>query len=867
MQKLVPDLTLQPPVQFTKTGIAKHMASTVRVTKNLPLSKASPMSHYLAARGSTAWETAIKQRKEVIEEDVVPVGWRIVEKQQQAEADSPTNAKPSGGFFSFWSKRQSKTPTPSVASPKEVSPSRSSTSGTPAIPSSEPEKQSPRPSLDSVHSRSMSSDKERQASPAPDLPVRTPSVDILATSVPTPSPPQPSSSYADAPEPSFDNQTPSPQAPPSAVSRFLNRFSRKRSSLGASSPRSSLALSSDDLEFLSDIVPSAADGHDEDGYDFKALNEVLKPEPLPPILAPPPLAPPPRPSSSTLPSPTTAPIASGSILGNFGQPPLPAPQSQPSQPDLDDVFGDFETSPSPTSQSSGMSPSGSVPAMGSGVFGPSRPLSPHITGPQTRTSSPSPLTFATLVPTRTESPAGGIPTPIFPPNPSVTIITSAPSPSPSPSPAPLSTTDSEMARKHPLPALAPLSFLPPPGASSPGQPSSSEIPLAELYPEAAARQQALQMPPPPQPVASTSSAASAPSRPTSSFAKPSYQPPRSNTPIMSRAPTSPPPAAPLLAPPPKPSVPAPLPATALFGGDDDDDFADFQSSAPVASNPPPSSSSSFSLPPPPPSATTKPSIPLAPILPPPPSFASLHASSSTPQPLSADPLSDDFGAMLLASFTSLDSARSRGSGFDSSFHSDQSLLTPQKSSLSFDDFLASPASGLRTPSPPRPLSKSPRPALALQPPKAPAKPHPILSPQDVEARASSHQRTLSLMERAAARPGQWPAPAPPSPLPQTGSFPILGAPAPASAAKPNVDLLGDDDGFGAFQSDSGAKPSSPPQLAGTRESTPSLAPQAWTSFAPISSNLTPAIAKPVGHASQKSGGGLSAQDLSFFEGL
>ena len=94
MQSLVPELILQPAPQFTKTVIAKNMASTVRLSKNLPLSKASPMSHYMAARGSTAWETAVKQSKVVVEEDVVPVGWRIVEKQQP-EAESPTGSKAS----------------------------------------------------------------------------------------------------------------------------------------------------------------------------------------------------------------------------------------------------------------------------------------------------------------------------------------------------------------------------------------------------------------------------------------------------------------------------------------------------------------------------------------------------------------------------------------------------------------------------------------------------------------------------------------------------------------------------------------------------------------------------------------------------
>ena len=69
MQTLVPELTLQPAAQFTKTAIAKNVAGCVRLTKNLPLSKASPMSHYLAGKGSTAWEAAVKQQKGAREED------------------------------------------------------------------------------------------------------------------------------------------------------------------------------------------------------------------------------------------------------------------------------------------------------------------------------------------------------------------------------------------------------------------------------------------------------------------------------------------------------------------------------------------------------------------------------------------------------------------------------------------------------------------------------------------------------------------------------------------------------------------------------------------------------------------------------
>ena len=113
MQSIVPDLTLQPPAQFAKTMIAKNMATSVRLTKNLPLARSSPMSHYLAARGSTAWENSVREHK-VVEEDVVPVGWRILDKPIAAVAEPVKNTK-SGGLFSFWGRRQSKPPSTHTA--------------------------------------------------------------------------------------------------------------------------------------------------------------------------------------------------------------------------------------------------------------------------------------------------------------------------------------------------------------------------------------------------------------------------------------------------------------------------------------------------------------------------------------------------------------------------------------------------------------------------------------------------------------------------------------------------------------------------------------------------------------------------------
>lgn len=110
LESYLPPLTLQPPVRFSQALVAKKMASTVKLTKNLPLTRRSPMSHYLSAKGSTAWEISVKERKEVVEDDV-PVGWRIVEKAPTTPTGDASKDKKSGGLFSFWGRRQSQVPT------------------------------------------------------------------------------------------------------------------------------------------------------------------------------------------------------------------------------------------------------------------------------------------------------------------------------------------------------------------------------------------------------------------------------------------------------------------------------------------------------------------------------------------------------------------------------------------------------------------------------------------------------------------------------------------------------------------------------------------------------------------------------------
>ena len=98
---------------------------------------------------------------------------------------------------------------------------------------------------------------------------------------------------------------------------------------------------------------------------------------------------------------------------------------------------------------------------------------------------------------------------------------------------------------------------------------------------------------------------------------------------------------------------------------------------------------------------------------------------------------------------------------------------------------------------------------------------------------------------------------PPSPLPQAIAFP--GKPS------PNFDLMGEDseDSFGAFQSDTLA-----PAAGFPFPSAPALlqAPPA-TSRGVASMSTLPAPLHSSTAEKSKPGGGLSAQDLSFFEGL
>jgi hypothetical protein len=263
LNDLVPEnMTLPPPVQFTQTATAKAVNSSLKLTRHMPLTRKSPMALLLASKGSMDWEKSVRARKDAPADDT-PVGWRILENDERVSIAGATQPKKPGGLLSFLNRRVSSVPPTDAKVENQRSPPVSTRSSVEITNSPVPER--------------------RDASPARNSVMVTPS-SPLASSFTTP-----------------DIVVPAVTPAPSAVSRFLNRFSRAK---GNGSDRKSLALSTDDLEFLSDIVPSAYDPYgDNDDPQLKALSNMINSNststnstPLPPKL-PPPLAPPPKPPS------------------------------------------------------------------------------------------------------------------------------------------------------------------------------------------------------------------------------------------------------------------------------------------------------------------------------------------------------------------------------------------------------------------------------------------------------------------------------------------------------------------------------------------------------------------------------------------
>jgi hypothetical protein len=309
MNKLVPDdLTLPPQVQSCKTFTSKQISEALRLTRHLPLTRKSPMALYMASKGSTSWEASVKAQPQLAQEDFTPPGWKLVEKVEPSPADD--DKKSAGGLLSFFGRKPTKSISDSVnvgrSAPSIKSPSRSASPNP-----SQAGGSSPRGSVDSAKSIPG---VHRGAVPSPT------SLSFSLTKTPDPNP-------IATPEANAGDQieVPSDPVPPSAVSRFFGRFSRTAkttSPQSLSNPRNSLALSQDDLEFLSDVIPSAQDDVDHQ-TQLDTLTDMIGSSPLPGTL-PPPLPPPPRLQQSRRPSSSL----SSSVVS-------------PSKPNNDDIMSLF----------------------------------------------------------------------------------------------------------------------------------------------------------------------------------------------------------------------------------------------------------------------------------------------------------------------------------------------------------------------------------------------------------------------------------------------------------------------------------------------------------------------------------------------
>ena len=244
LHRYIPALTLPQLLPSGRSFIAKAMTDAVKLSRNTALARTGPMSFFLVSKGSTAWETSVKSRLET-SADEVPVGWRILEKgPKQDEKAEEKLKRPTGLLAGLWGRRTSNAPsTPPSQQQSTLSPNTTLPENAPPVPT-----QNQRSSMDGV--KTPSGTPTSQALPQP-FHERSLS-QVRAVLLPSPS--SLTLSPADITTQDEDTNT---VPPASAVSRFLQRFSRPRAS--SSSPRDSLALSSDDLEFLSDVRSKSTD--------------------------------------------------------------------------------------------------------------------------------------------------------------------------------------------------------------------------------------------------------------------------------------------------------------------------------------------------------------------------------------------------------------------------------------------------------------------------------------------------------------------------------------------------------------------------------------------------------------------------------
>lgn len=348
-----------------KSFISKEMIDALKLTRNHTVTLYSPLAMYMNSKGSLSWEASVKSKSYVPEADVVPSGWRIVSQENLGPQQSTSDTKKTpGGFLSFFGRKTASTalsgsspsirPTsPVVISPRASIVSRASTdvdNSIPVVP-----KTIISPSTDARRSATMSALAEFSTISKIDASTLSSEAEV-------------------------------PVRAPSAVSRFFSRFSRSN----RSSASSSLALSTDDLQFLSDIVPSAHDGTgdiDQPSMLSSAIRAPHIPEKLPLPLVPPPRAP--------------------SLPGRFISSPSVnlRPSNQASfNSHSDSVVGFIESPPSPDFSQQQSRPSSQIslraipPTQASGSSGLQPPLSPSTApwNPANRSSGASVPTKSSL---------------------------------------------------------------------------------------------------------------------------------------------------------------------------------------------------------------------------------------------------------------------------------------------------------------------------------------------------------------------------------------------------------------------------------------------------------------------------------------
>ncbi|KAJ3865874.1 hypothetical protein EV359DRAFT_80067 [Lentinula novae-zelandiae] len=305
----LPPLSSLPslPSQTKSSPIMKRSSEALRLTRSTVISSSGPLGMYLKTKGSIEWEVAVKARPEKTSEqereEIVPAGWRILPKENEDEkkVEVPEmKRKGSSILSSFFGRKAEASPTESKEKKdKEASP--------------RPSFASSRNSVDfksgTANAESSSTDK------LPTSPVSAPVPSTSTVGASTSTTPTPST-YGDGGSPDLFHDAPTTTPAPSAVSRFLNRFSsssRSRPSHTRQNSNTSLALSTDDLEFLQDIVPSASDiDHEHElvqtgsnELELNGLQKMINSAPLPALLSPPPRAPgrDPQQSQSQLSSP------------------------------------------------------------------------------------------------------------------------------------------------------------------------------------------------------------------------------------------------------------------------------------------------------------------------------------------------------------------------------------------------------------------------------------------------------------------------------------------------------------------------------------------------------------------------------------